>query len=188
MTSLIQSSKGSEKYAVKLSNINKRFGDVWANRDINLAIKQGTIHGIVGENGAGKSTLMSILFGFYEADTGEITINNKPVTIKNSDQAIALGIGMVHQHFMLVKTLTVLENIILGAEVSWSLKQSLAPARKKLTDIAEKYGLSVPLDTPVGELPVGLQQRVEILKSLYRDADILILDEPTGVLTPQEAT
>ncbi len=187
MTTSSQTPKHSEEYAVKLTRINKRFGDVWANRDINLAIKKGTIHGIVGENGAGKSTLMSILFGFYQADSGEIIIDDKSVVIKNSDQAIALGIGMVHQHFMLVETLTVLENIVLGAEVSWSLKQSLAPARKKLTDIAEKYGLSVPLDTPVGELPVGLQQRVEILKSLYRDADILILDEPTGVLTPQEA-
>ncbi|PID63885.1 MAG: heme ABC transporter ATP-binding protein [Gammaproteobacteria bacterium] len=174
-------------FAVKLSNINKRFGEVWANRDINLAIPKGTIHGIIGENGAGKSTLMSILFGFYEADSGQIVINDRPVKIKNSDQAIALGIGMVHQHFMLVETLTVLENVVLGAEKSWSLRQSLAPARKKLEAITEQYGLTVPLDSLVGDLPVGLQQRVEILKSLYRDADVLILDEPTGVLTPQEA-
>ncbi len=143
MTTSSQAPKHSQEYAVKLTRINKRFGDVWANRDINLAIKKGTIHGIVGENGAGKSTLMSILFGFYQADSGQIIIDDKPVVIKNSDQAIALGIGMVHQHFMLVETLTVLENIVLGAEISWSLKQSLAPARKKLTDIAEKYGLSV---------------------------------------------
>ncbi len=187
MTSSVEKTENVKTYAVTLNNINKKFGDVWANRNINLSIEKGSIHGIVGENGAGKSTLMSILFGFYEADNGQITINDKQVKIRSSDQAIALGIGMVHQHFMLVETLTVLENIVLGAEISWSLKKSLAPARKKLTDIAEKYGLSVPLDTPVGELPVGLQQRVEILKSLYRDADILILDEPTGVLTPQEA-
>lgn len=174
-------------YAVKLDKINKRFGDVWANRDINLSIPKGTIHGIVGENGAGKSTLMSILFGFYQADSGSIAINDKTVIIKHSDQAIALGIGMVHQHFMLVEPLTVLENIVLGAEKSRLLKKSLAPARQKLEAITEQYGLSVPLDKPVGDLPVGLQQRVEILKALYRDADILILDEPTGVLTPQEA-
>ncbi|PID66189.1 MAG: heme ABC transporter ATP-binding protein [Gammaproteobacteria bacterium] len=187
MTPSLQTPVPSGDCAVKLSGINKRFGDVWANRDINLAIKKGTIHGIVGENGAGKSTLMSILFGFYEADSGSILINGQPVVIKHSDQAIALGIGMVHQHFMLVETLSVLENIVLGAEASWSLHQSLSPARKKLNDITEQYGLSVDLDATVGDLPVGLQQRVEILKSLYRDADILILDEPTGVLTPQEA-
>lgn len=174
-------------YAIKLSKINKRFGNVWANRDINLSIPKGTIHGIIGENGAGKSTLMSILFGFYQADSGNITINDQTVVIKHSDQAIALGIGMVHQHFMLVEPLTVLENIVLGAEQSRLLKKSLAPARQKLAAITEQYGLSVPLDKTVGELPVGLQQRVEILKALYRDADILILDEPTGVLTPQEA-
>lgn len=182
-----QASQANTDFAVKLININKRFGDVWANRDINLGIAKGTIHGIIGENGAGKSTLMSILFGFYQADSGEIAINNKTVKINNSDQAIGLGIGMVHQHFMLVEPLTVLENIVLGAENSWSLKKSLAPARQKLAAVTEQYGLSVPLDKAVGELPVGLQQRVEILKSLYRDADILILDEPTGVLTPQEA-
>ncbi len=187
MTSSTEKHESQKNFAVTLNNINKRFGDVWANRDINLSIEKGTIHGIVGENGAGKSTLMSILFGFYEADSGQITINDTPVKIKNSDKAIALGIGMVHQHFMLVETLTVLENVILGAEASWSLKKSLQPAREKLTKITEKYGLSVPLDTKVSELPVGLQQRVEILKALYRDADILILDEPTGVLTPQEA-
>lgn len=182
-----QASTKPSSTAVKLTAINKRFGDVWANKDIHLNIPAGTIHGIIGENGAGKSTLMSILFGFYEADSGQIEIHDKTVTIKHSDQAIALGIGMVHQHFMLVETLSVLENIILGAEKSWRLRDSLQPAREKLLQLTEQYGLSVPLDDKVGSLPVGLQQRVEILKALYRDADILILDEPTGVLTPQEA-
>lgn len=182
-----QASVKPSSTAVKLTAINKRFGDVWANQDIHLDIPAGTIHGIIGENGAGKSTLMSILFGFYEADSGQIAIHDKTVTIKHSDQAIALGVGMVHQHFMLVETLSVLENIILGAEKSWRLRDSLQPAREKLLQLTEQYGLSVPLDAKVGSLPVGLQQRVEILKALYRDADILILDEPTGVLTPQEA-
>jgi simple sugar transport system ATP-binding protein len=177
----------SAKVAVKLDQINKRFGDVWANRDISLTIPAGSIHGVIGENGAGKSTLMSILFGFYEADSGTIEINESLVKIKNSDDAISHGIGMVHQHFMLVETLTVLENIVLGAETSWRLRDTKKVARKKLEALTDQYGLAVPLDTPVGDLPVGLQQRVEILKALYRDAEILILDEPTGVLTPQEA-
>lgn len=174
-------------YAVELRQINKRFGAVWANQNIDLAIPKATIHGIIGENGAGKSTLMSVLYGFYQADSGDILINGQPVTMHNSTDAIEHGVGMVHQHFMLVEPLTALENILLGAEDSWSLDGSKAKARERLEAISEQFGLKVPLDEPVGDLAVGVQQRVEILKALYRKAQILILDEPTGVLTPQEA-
>ncbi|MGL4767011.1 MAG: ABC transporter ATP-binding protein [Formosimonas sp.] len=173
--------------AVELRRICKRFGAVAANQDIDLAIPKGTVHGIIGENGAGKSTLMSVLYGFYTADSGEILIDGQPVKITNSTMAIAHGVGMVHQHFMLVETLSALENILLGAEDSWSLDASKKQARVRLQAISDQFGLNVPLDEPVGELAVGVQQRVEILKALYRKAQILILDEPTGVLTPQEA-
>jgi len=173
--------------AIELIGINKSFGAVRANRDINLEVARGTIHGIVGENGAGKSTLMSILYGFYQADSGEIRVGGKPASIKTSNDAIALGIGMVHQHFMLVDNFTVLENIILGAENDPLLKSSIAKARSELDRLEREYGLEVDPDAVIEELPVGLQQRVEILKALYRGAEILILDEPTGVLTPAEA-
>ncbi|UCI09084.1 ABC transporter ATP-binding protein [Mesorhizobium sp. B1-1-8] len=173
--------------AIELIGINKSFGAVRANRDINLEIARGTIHGIVGENGAGKSTLMSILYGFYQADSGEIHVGGKPVSITSSNAAIALGIGMVHQHFMLVDNFSVLENIILGAENDPLLKSSIAKARSELERLEREYGLEVDPDAVIEELPVGLQQRVEILKALYRGAEILILDEPTGVLTPAEA-
>lgn len=176
-----------DRYAIELRGISKRFGAVLANNDIDLRVRRGTIHGIVGENGAGKSTLMSILYGFYEADSGEILINGKPVTVRSSHDAIAAGIGMVHQHFMLVETFSVLENVILGAEAHRLLAPSAADARTELQRLANEYQLTVPLDTLVCELPVGEQQRTEILKALYRHAEILILDEPTGVLTPQEA-
>ncbi|MBM7038361.1 ABC transporter ATP-binding protein [Vibrio ulleungensis] len=180
-------STANTDFAIELNGINKRFGAVHANRDIDLQVPLGTIHGIIGENGAGKSTLMSIIYGFYHADSGTMKVNGQPFLPSNSQEAISSGIGMVHQHFMLVDTFTVLENIILGAEDGWKLSESLGAARKKLKAISKEYGLEVPLDAIVGELPVGLQQRVEILKALYRDARILILDEPTGVLTPQEA-
>jgi simple sugar transport system ATP-binding protein len=173
--------------AIELIGINKSFGPVRANRDINLEVAKGTIHGIVGENGAGKSTLMSILYGFYQADSGEIKVNGKPASIKTSNDAIAAGIGMVHQHFMLVDNFTVLENIILGAESNALLRSSIAKARSELVRLEREYGLQVDPDALIEELPVGLQQRVEILKALYRGAEILILDEPTGVLTPAEA-
>ena len=172
--------------AVELRGISKSFGPVRANRDVDLSVGAGTIHGIVGENGAGKSTLMSILYGFYEADSGDILIGGTPHNIRSSRDAIAAGIGMVHQHFMLVETFTVLENVMLGAESGALLAASEAAARQELERLEREYGLDVPLDEPVGGLPVGQQQRVEILKSLYRGARILILDEPTGVLTPQE--
>jgi ABC-type uncharacterized transport system ATPase subunit len=173
--------------AIQLIGINKSFGPVRANRDINLEIERGTIHGIIGENGAGKSTLMSILYGFYQADSGEIHVGGKPASIKTPNDAIAAGIGMVHQHFMLVENFTVIENIILGAEGEPLLNKSIAKARSELQRLEHEYGLEVEPDAVIEELPVGLQQRVEILKALYRGAEILILDEPTGVLTPQEA-
>ncbi|MEZ5783082.1 MAG: ABC transporter ATP-binding protein [Rhizobiaceae bacterium] len=173
--------------AIELVGISKSFGPVKANRDIHLEVRRGTIHGIIGENGAGKSTLMSILYGFYQADSGEIRVGGKPVPIRTPNDAIALGIGMVHQHFMLVENFTVLENIILGAEGEALLGRSIAKARSELARLEREYGLEVDPDALIEDLPVGLQQRVEILKALYRGADILILDEPTGVLTPSEA-
>lgn len=173
--------------ALALSDIDKRFGAVHANRAITLNIAAGSIHGIVGENGAGKSTLMSIVFGFYEADSGTIAVHGKPVAIRTPSDAIGHGIGMVHQHFMLVEPLTVIENIMLGAEGGAWLAQGEAAMRAKLAVLAKTYGLDIDPDATVGELPVSLQQRVEILKALVRDAKILILDEPTAVLTPDEA-
>ncbi len=173
--------------AIELINIDKRFGAVHANKDVNLTIAKGSIHGIIGENGAGKSTLMSILFGFYAADKGEIKVKGQAVKIKTSTDAIAFGIGMVHQHFMLVDPFTVLENVVLGAEGGALIGPALSKARAELTRLAHEYELDVDPDAIVGELPVGLQQRVEILKALFKGADVLILDEPTGVLTPDEA-
>lgn len=173
--------------AIELSAINKHFGPVHANKDINLAVEKGTIHGIIGENGAGKSTLMSILYGFYQADSGQIRVNGEPITIRDSQAAIAAGIGMVHQHFMLVHNFTVLENIMLGAEGGAVLASGGATARAELEQLEKEYALEVDPGAIVEELPVGIQQRVEILKALYRGAEILILDEPTGVLTPAEA-
>ncbi|MFN3971205.1 MAG: ABC transporter ATP-binding protein [Gemmobacter sp.] len=173
--------------AIELRGICKSFGPVQANRDISIKVRRGTIHGIIGENGAGKSTLMSILYGFYRADAGEIVIGGKVTPIPDSQSAIRAGIGMVFQHFKLVANFTVLENIILGAEEGGLLRPSLAKARRVLADLAREYELDVNPDAVVEDLSVGHQQRVEILKALYRQADILILDEPTGVLTPAEA-
>jgi ABC-type uncharacterized transport system ATPase subunit len=172
--------------AVRMTGIHKRFGAVAANADVDLSVGAGTVHGIVGENGAGKSTLMSVLYGFYQADSGTIEVFGKPVAIHNADDAIALGIGMVHQHFMLVDTLSALENVMLGAEPHWLLKRADALVRSQLSALMQTTGLHVALDTLVADLPVGDRQRLEILKALYRGAKILILDEPTAVLTPQE--
>ncbi|MBO0334210.1 ABC transporter ATP-binding protein [Sneathiella sp. CAU 1612] len=173
--------------ALELRRINKSFGPVHANKDISLSVDRGSIHGIVGENGAGKSTLMSIVYGFYQADSGDICVNGQNCHIENPQSSIEAGIGMVHQHFMLVDTFTVLENIVLGVEGGYRLSAGLASARKELIRLEKEYALEVNVDATVGDLPVGLRQRVEILKALYRGAEILILDEPTGVLTPQEA-
>ena len=173
--------------AIELRGISKAFGPVQANKDISIRVERGSIHGIIGENGAGKSTLMSILYGFYKADAGEILIGGIPTAIPDSNAAIRAGIGMVFQHFKLVENFTVLENVVLGAEDGALLRPSLAKARKLLVDLAREYELSVDPDARIEDLGVGMQQRVEILKALYRQADILILDEPTGVLTPSEA-
>ncbi|MGR3760414.1 ABC transporter ATP-binding protein [Roseobacteraceae bacterium NS-SX3] len=173
--------------AIELKGISKAFGPVQANKDISIRVAPGTIHGIIGENGAGKSTLMSILYGFYKADSGEIWINGNKTEIPDSQAAIAAGIGMVFQHFKLVENFTVLENIVLGAEDSGMLMPSLTRARKELKALEEEYELFVDPDKRIDEIGVGMQQRVEILKALYRKAEILILDEPTGVLTPSEA-
>ena len=172
--------------AIALAGVDKYFGAVHANADVSLSIARGSIHGIVGENGAGKSTLMNILYGYYQADAGEIRVNGALVNMKNSQQAIALGIGMVHQHFMLVEDFTVLENIILGSEQQIRLAKTLTAARIHLQEMAAQYDLGVNPDAPISTLGVGQQQRVEVLKALYRGADILILDEPTAVLTPEE--
>ncbi|WP_298442220.1 ABC transporter ATP-binding protein [uncultured Ferrimonas sp.] len=182
---MVQASN-TPRMALELRGIDKRFGDVHANSDINLKVPAGTVHGIIGENGAGKSTLMNIIYGFYEADQGEILVDEQRCNISTSKAAIAAGIGMVHQHFMLVDNFTVLENVVLGAEEGAMLNVSLRKARKELQRLADEYQLKVPLDATIEELSVGLQQRVEILKALYRGAKVLILDEPTGVLTPQE--
>jgi general nucleoside transport system ATP-binding protein len=179
-------SSPESRTAVRLSRICKRFGAVQANDDVSLSVASSSIHGIVGENGAGKSTLMSILYGFYTADSGEIAIEGQSVKIKNSHEAIALGIGMVHQHFMLVDNLSALDNILLGVESSFDLKKAQADARAKLQTLMQDTGLVVNLDTLVEDLSVGDRQRLEILKALHRGARILILDEPTAVLTAQE--
>ncbi|WP_421996609.1 ABC transporter ATP-binding protein [Reyranella sp.] len=172
--------------AIELIGIDKSFGAVHAVRGVSISVEGGTITGIVGENGAGKSTLMSVLYGLYDADAGEIRIDGRPVRITGPNDAIAQGIGMVHQHFMLVETFTVLENVVLGAEGGALLGAGLARARAELERLARDYGLAVDPDARVADLSVGEQQRVEILKVLYRGARILILDEPSAVLTPQE--
>ena len=173
--------------AVELRGIHKRFGRVVANHAVDLAVPKGSITGIVGENGAGKSTLVSILYGFHGADRGEIRIDGRTVRLNSPSAAIAHGIGMVHQHFMLVPTMTVLENVMLGHEGGIRLATGAPAMRRQLAEISRNYGLAIDPDAVVGTLPVGLQQRVEILKALLRGARILILDEPTSVLTPQEA-
>lgn len=180
------SSPGSD-WAIELEKINKSFGPVRANKNIDMKVARGTIHGIVGENGAGKSTLMSILYGFYTADSGTIKVDGTAHLIADSSHALALGIGMVHQHFMLVENMSVLENVILGVEDSRLLAPSLERARTELDQLEQEYNLEVDPDAIIEDISVGQQQRVEILKALYRGAQTLILDEPTGVLTPTEA-
>ncbi|USX26009.1 ABC transporter ATP-binding protein [Oxalobacteraceae bacterium OTU3CINTB1] len=172
--------------AVEFRGISKHFGAVKANTDVSFAIAKGSIHGLVGENGAGKSTLMSILYGYYRADGGEILLDGQARRIHNSQEAIALGIGMVHQHFMLVENMTVLDNVMLGSEGGFKLQSKRAAVEAKLREICARYQLDVDPLATIHDLSVGAQQRVEILKQIYRSANILILDEPTAVLTAQE--
>ena len=174
------------EYIIEMLNIRKEFPGIIANDDVTLQLKRGEIHALLGENGAGKSTLMSVLFGLYQPEQGVIKKNGEIVTINNPNDATALNIGMVHQHFKLIDVFTVLDNIILGAEdtkIGFLQKQQ---ARKKVEELSQRYGLKVDLNAKVEDITVGMQQRVEILKMLYRDNEILIFDEPTAVLTPQE--
>jgi general nucleoside transport system ATP-binding protein len=172
---------------LELKGITKRFPGVVANDHVDLVVDEGEIHALLGENGAGKTTLMNVLYGMYHADEGEILIDGRPVRFEGPGDAIAAGLGMVHQHFMLIPVFTVTENIVLGNEpteqLGWLDRRR---AQRRVEELSERYGLDVPPDAVVEELPVGIQQRVEILKALYREADVLILDEPTAVLTPQE--
>jgi len=178
--------KNKIEYAVEMLNITKTFGSLYANDNVTLRVKKGEIHAVLGENGAGKSTLMSVLFGLYKADSGIIKINGEEVEINNPNDANDYNIGMVHQHFKLVDVFTVLENIILGKETRKGLFLDLKECRAKVLELSKRYGLEVDLDAYVKDLTVSQQQKVEILKMLYRDAEILIFDEPTAVLTPQE--
>ena len=173
-------------YAIEMLHITKRFPGIIANDDITLQLKKGEIHALLGENGAGKSTLMSVLFGLYQAEEGEIRKDGEVVTIQDPNDANHLGIGMVHQHFKLVQCFSVLDNIILGVETTKNGFLEKAEARKKVLNLSNRYGLKVDPDALIENITVGMQQRTEILKMLYRDNDILIFDEPTAVLTPQE--
>lgn len=174
------------EYVVEMLKIRKEFPGVVACDDITLQLQKGEIHALLGENGAGKSTLMSILFGLYQPDRGKIKIRGKEVSISNPNVANDLGIGMVHQHFKLVHNFTITENIILGRETTKGLVVDVRSAAKRIEELSERYGLNVNPEAKIADVSVGMQQRVEILKMLYRDAEILIFDEPTAVLTPQE--
>lgn len=174
------------EYVIEMLNIRKVFGNFVANDNITLQVKKGEIHALLGENGAGKSTLMNVLFGLYQPDGGEIRVKGEPVKISNPNVANDLGIGMVHQHFMLVDKFTVTENIILGNEPTASSMIDMKKAETQVRELSERYGLAVDPTAKIADISVGMQQRVEILKTLYRGADILIFDEPTAVLTPQE--
>src|SRR5262245_51764756 len=171
---------------LELREITKRFGSLVANDSINVTVEPGEIHALLGENGAGKSTLMNVLYGLYQPDDGEILVDGEPVTFSGPGDAMRAGIGMVHQHFMLIPVFTVAENVELGHERTRIGFLNRRAARREVREVSEKYGLQVPVDALVQDLPVGVQQRVEIIKALMRDARVLILDEPTAVLTPQE--
>ena len=173
--------------ALRTKGITKRFPGVLANDQVDFDLRKGEIHALLGENGAGKTTLMNVIYGLYEPDAGEIFLDSRQVDIRNPKDAIAQGIGMVHQHFMLVPVFTVAENIMLGAETVRRLVLDQRGVAAQVREVSHQYGLDVDPDAYVKDLPVGVQQRVEIVKALYRKADILILDEPTAVLTPQEA-
>src|SRR6201982_3585749 len=170
-----------------MRGIRKVFPGVVANDDVSLAIRRGEVHALLGENGAGKSTLMNILYGLYRADAGEILLHGKPVSFGSARAAIQAGIGMVHQHFMLIPVMTVAENIVLGVEPREGILLDERGAERRVRELPERFGLAVSPSALVSDITVGQEQRVEILKALYRGADVLILDEPTAVLTPQEA-
>ncbi|MFC6772459.1 ATP-binding cassette domain-containing protein, partial [Halorubrum pallidum] len=174
--------------AVRLDGITKRFGDVVANDDVDFTLESGSIHALLGENGSGKTTLMSVLYGLYDQNSGTIHVDGEERTFDSPRDAMDAGIGMIHQHFQLVKPMTVLQNIVLGHEPTAGGTVDEASARADIADICERYGFDIDrhLDTPIEDLDLGAQQRVEIVKSLYRGAEILVLDEPTAVLTPQE--
>src|SRR5438105_2113619 len=174
-------------YALQARGITKRFPGVVANDHIDLDLLPGQIHALLGENGAGKSTLMNVLYGLYKPDEGQLYIKGKEVRFSGPSDAIAAGIGMVHQHFMLIPPLTVTENIMLGHETTTGVVLDRAAAARRIQELSAGYGLQVDPDAKIEDLAVGMQQRVEILKAFYRNADILILDEPTAVLTPQES-
>lgn len=171
---------------LRMEHITKQFGDVYANRDINLDVRRGEVHTLLGENGAGKSTLMNVLFGLYQPTDGRIILDGKPVKIESPAQAVRMGIGMVHQHFMLVEAMTVFENIILGDTRAKGIFIDRAARKREILELSWKYGLGVELDRPITEIAVGEQQRVEILKALYKGAELLVLDEPTAALTDLE--
>ena len=182
----VKSAAAQAPYAIEMLHITKRFPGIIANDDITLQLRKGEIHALLGENGAGKSTLMSVLFGLYQPEEGIIKKDGKEVQIKDPNDANDLGIGMVHQHFKLVECFTVLDNIIMGVEPTKAGFLQKDEARKKILALSEKYGLQVDPDAYIEDITVGMQQRTEILKMLYRDNEILIFDEPTAVLTPQE--
>ena len=171
---------------LRMEHITKKFGEFYANKDINLSVLKGEVHTLLGENGAGKSTLMNILFGLYQPTAGQIYLRGKPVHIDSPATAVKLGIGMVHQHFMLVEAMTVFENIILGDRNTKGIFIDKDARKKEILELSEKYGLDVELDKQITEIAVGAQQRVEILKALYRGAELLVLDEPTAALTDIE--
>ena len=171
---------------LRMEHVSKRFGDFYANKDINLTIRRGEVHTLLGENGAGKSTLMNVLIGLYQPTEGTIYLNGQKVRIDSPAQAVKLGIGMVHQHFMLVEAMTVFENIILGDRNTKGIFIDKEARKKEILELAERYGLDVELEKPITEIAVGAQQRVEILKALYRGAELLILDEPSAALTDIE--
>ncbi|MCA1974217.1 MAG: ATP-binding cassette domain-containing protein, partial [Caenispirillum sp.] len=181
------SATGGPELALRLDGITKRFGSLTANDGISLDLWKGEVLALLGENGAGKTTLMNILFGHYVPDEGRVEVFGRALPHGSPKAAIAAGLGMVHQHFTLAENLTVLDNVMIGTESLWRPWQDRRRARARLADLAERFGLAVDPDRRVGDLSVGERQRVEILKALYREARILILDEPTAVLTPQES-
>src|SRR5690606_32935521 len=186
MTETKHLSAGQRVQTLEMRGITKRFPGVLANNDVNFDVRAGEIHALLGENGAGKSTLMKILFGLYQQDEGEILINGQPVQISSPSDAIKRGIGMVHQHFMLVPEFSVAENVALGLPSSRGMVLDLDRVAARITELSKQYGMRVYPNELVWQLAVGEQQRIEIIKALYRDAALLVLDEPTAVLTPQE--